>query len=71
MTLLLAHLGGDGAVVILVEYCEGLLEGGQVVRGEALQDPLPVRVGEGSHSFSVTMAESQYPGSYLLSLASR
>ena len=52
--LLHPHLGGDGAVLVLVKDSEGLLEGGQLLWGEGLQDLLPVCLTKGSHASGIS-----------------
>ena len=44
-----SYLGGDGAVLVLVEDGEGLLERLELVGRQRLQDLSTVRLREGSH----------------------
>ena len=56
---MLSHLGGDGTVLVLVEDGEGLLEGGQLVGRQRLQDLGAVGLGEGRHGDAKELCQGE------------
>ena len=48
--LMMVYLCGDCTVLILVKDREGLLEGGQVVRGQRFKDPFSVSFAKSCHT---------------------
>ena len=50
MLLMMGCLGGDCAILILVKDSEGLLESGQVVRGQRFKDSFSVGLAKSGHT---------------------